>query len=274
MHLKPRWEAQDCLNIYVLSLETAVKRRENVSNTFSELGIPFSFESAPNGKNLPNDVFLKHYNSTKNGKTAKRALTKNEIACLMGHRKIWQKIATGDAPLGLVLEDDFDFCASPQEFLDGLGTLSSSIAEQLMIKIDGYSDQGTVLGRVAGHDFCVSSRIAPRTTGYVLGRQAAQSLLRSFQSIGRPIDSEIKHYWEHNVPVLFITPQLVREGPLGQQSSIDSARNREKSKSLLVRFWKNFRYTAAMQINRMRHPCGVERYPVLSKLQQELAARK
>jgi glycosyl transferase family 25 len=113
----------------------------------------------------------------------------------------------------------------------------------------------------------LSARPPPRTTGYIIGRRAAQKLLSFTASVARPIDIDLKFYWEHNVPILTLHKQIVAERA-ATASTIENLRRQTKPGSPLSRFARNLRYQMNFTIGRLTHPLKPDALDGLALLRQ------
>lgn len=235
------------IQIYVLSLKSSRDRRAAARSQLEGYGLPFRFFDAPGGE--PEDVELlkRHYDSEMNRKYFKRPMSDAEGYCYLGHRGIWHDLANSESEMAMVLEDDFQFDADPSPVVEAC---SDGIFRNVMIKIDGgHGVEGALAGRI-GQAELVRRRVLPaRTTGYIIGSDAARALLKSSERFFRPIDLDLKHYWEHQVPIYLLKPALVSEREHGG-SLLSKGRKSSKSTSKLTRFWRNLKYQTAFR-------CGV-----------------
>ena len=157
----------------ILSLPKDVDRRSACQTECTQLGLPHSFFDAIYGDQLSDADVSRIYDAKRNRRAFKRPLSRNEIACALGHLKIWQAIAEAEDALTLVLEDDATFLQNPMPFLDALSE-SSVRYQDIMIKLDGVAgNSGQVLDSVADQSLVLSDRLPSRTTGYIIGRKAA-----------------------------------------------------------------------------------------------------
>jgi glycosyl transferase family 25 len=81
---------------------------------------------------------------------------------------------------------------------------------------------------------------------------------------------DLKHYWEHHVPILLVRPQLVSVRPDGG-SSIEFLRAPTKPLTPWRRLSRNLRYQWAMSLGRLRSPLDVDRIPVLREMREMLS---
>lgn len=257
------------LPVLVLSLADAAGRRQATGAELGRAGLGFRFFDAVDGRAMDEAALAAVYDGNANARRAKRPLTRGEVACALGHRAIWADIAAGDAPVALICEDDLHLAVPPAEFLAAVEAAGPAL-EELMIKIDGPAGKGASLGRLGGAELVLTSRLPARTTGYLLGRRAAQRLLSQAGPVARPVDLDLKHYWEHGVPVLVTRPQFITER-VGSVSTLSPARADNRKTPAAVRLGRNLRYQIAMSWGRLRHPPRPEALPQLDALRGLLA---
>lgn len=250
--------------VFVLSLRDATARRQAVQRALGDLGLPFQFVDAVDGRRMTGDGLSSHYDHRRNATDFKRPLSGGEVACALSHRTIWEKVATGKSPVVLVCEDDLSLLADPGAFLDAARAAGPAL-EDVMIKLDGPARGGEAVGQLGGIDLMLCTRLPARTTGYLIGRRAARKLLAAAGPVARPIDMDLKHYWEHGVPILVAHPQMIAESD-DLSSSLDNQRKCQKSGSALTRLRENLNYQLRMEVKRLRNPLRVGRLPALSPL--------
>ncbi len=219
----------------------------------AHLGLQYVFADAISGDELEDADLLRVYDADMNRIKFKRPLSRNEIACTLGHRQIWQRIADSPNHVSLALEDDATFAQNPRHFLEAIDQCAECF-ENVMIKLDGVPDRNArVLGAVADQSLVLSDRLPPRTTGYILGRRAATRLLELAAPIARPIDIDLKFYWEHEIPILTLAKQMVKERE-ALNSTIEPCRIATKTGSSLSRFVRNLVYQVKYTHGRLSHP--------------------
>lgn len=241
------------IKAYILSLPKDVERRRLCDTELTELGMCHVFSDALCGDELEAAKLLDKYDATLNRQTFKRPLSRNEIACSLGHRKIWKQIATSSDAISIVLEDDATFLENPKSLILELASNVNAF-QDVMIKLDGVAHgNAKIVNSIGDHDLLLSDRLPPRTTGYVLGRRAAAQLLALDRPISRPVDIDLKFYWEHNVPILTLGRAIVAERQ-ETLSNIEAERCKTKSGSPITRFMRNLTYQAQYTLGRLKHP--------------------
>ncbi|WP_170770666.1 glycosyltransferase family 25 protein [Ruegeria lacuscaerulensis] len=253
------------IRTFILSLPKDVERRRFCERELTQHGLHHEFCDAISGDQMAEADLRCVYDADMNRVKFKRPLSRGEVACTLGHRKIWQTIAESNQCVSLVLEDDATFIVDPQPFLNALEDCPECF-EDVMIKLDGVPGNNLqVLTSFADQHLVLSDRLPPRTTGYVLGRRAAQRLLKPEAPISRPIDIDLKFYWEHNVPILTLRKQMITERQ-NSESNIDPCRRRAKPGSPLNRFVRNLVYQAKYTHGRLSHPLNPDMIEGLAPL--------
>lgn len=223
------------LAAYVVSMARSIERRERLCADLAAMGIPARIWTATDGAALSSEEICAAYDEDANRKGFKRPLSRAEIGCYLSHQRLWAQIASSDAPAALVLEDDAEVSPALPALLENL---EQTIPQGAILKLDGCREPKAPTVTFGGHTFACERTIAPRTTGYIIGREAARQMLAR-KRFFRPIDIDIKHHWEHGVPIFSANPALVRES--AQQSTIEASRQGNKQ-SAFTRFVANLRY--------------------------------
>jgi len=227
-------------------------------------GLPFRFFDAVDGTDLTDNLYRHHYDQTSNTERFKRPLSASEVGCYLSHLQIWNDIGQLGTGAALVLEDDAQIDADLKTFLE---QISQYDLENVYLKLDGVAealdpgDTSTTKMTLGRRKVIHAPQIAPRTTGYIIGAHAAQKMAAARSRFFRPVDIDIKHYWEHDVPVWTVAPQLICETrSKGDESTIEASRREVKGTNPLWRFWKNTTYQYNYLKQRRMHP------PVASRL--------
>ncbi|WP_415182276.1 glycosyltransferase family 25 protein [Phaeovulum sp.] len=257
--------------ILVLSLRSELGRRATVSAEMARHELNFQFFEAIDGSRQDASALMQVYDAARNMRQFKRSLSIGEVACAMGHRAMWQEVAQGPAPVVLICEDDLEFTAPPIEFL-AAAQAAGSVLEEIIVKIDGPVLSGKRLGCLGGVDLVLTTRLPPRTTAYLIGRKAAARLLQKSGPVARPVDMDLKWYWEHGVPVLVTHPRLVAERA-ETTSSLTAGRSALRPGSYLARLWRNLAYQSRMDAGRLMHPLRVNRIPEVDALRRYLKVK-
>jgi len=92
------------MNIFVINLKSAVKKRENMTNILDKYTQDYTFFEAIDGKELKDDEYkinLNWMNPYDNTHT-----TYGEVGCALSHYSLWKKMMDENIEKALILEDD------------------------------------------------------------------------------------------------------------------------------------------------------------------------
>ena len=133
-----------------------------------------------------------------------RKLTNEEVACYLSHKKAWRKAIDAEVDYLIVLEDDV--------LIDGpLKQISDEIIEADlswdMVKFFETRQSRRELRSLSNGVKIVDTPTMPiATTGYIVKVSSLPRLLESTREFSRPIDVELKSYWELNLRIYSIYP--------------------------------------------------------------------
>ena len=148
-----------------------------------------------------------------------RPLTPGELGCFLSHLRCWQLIEERGLDCGLVLEDDFDtFDACTLQNLQTLAASATGAHPWDVLKLTRLRQDSKLiatLGDVSG-DAGKGSPLALRFggkgpedgTAYLVSRRGAAKLTPKRDHLLRPVDFELKHFWERDLTVYSASPDL------------------------------------------------------------------
>jgi glycosyl transferase family 25 len=246
---------------YAVSLRSAADRRAQCAGELAAIGLPFEFFDALEGAGLTPAELAAVYDAEANAKRFKRPLTLAEIGCYLSHRAIWRRVAHGDADAALVFEDDLRLLAGAAE---AIGRLTAFNLGDVMVKLDGVDGRnGERPGVDIGGGFRLRQPLVepPRTTGYVVGRQAARRLLAARERFFRPVDIDLKHLWEHRVPIFVLQPAIIPHAAHpNAPSSLAAGRELVKPGGKVTRLAANIAYQFAFRVGLARYRREAQAY--------------
>ena len=164
--------------VFLINLDRRVDRMEKMTARLGDL--PFGRISAIDGQNLDELEFVSQIKQHK--------MTKNEIACILSHRKIWQKIVDENIPCACILEDDVHLSSSFPDFIINPNWLPDNFE---VIKLE------TFLGRIylSFKKMRARDRLLRElgsthegTGGYIFSQKGANRLLGITKQLNRPLD--------------------------------------------------------------------------------------
>ncbi|XCD81361.1 glycosyltransferase family 25 protein [Candidatus Liberibacter asiaticus] len=237
--------------VYVISLPFSHARREKFCHRAARIHLQFSFFDAIYGENNP--ICNRIFSHQKRQCQFKRLLSLPEIGCYISHIHLWKRIAYSPAIGAIILEDDADFS---DEFSQLLPHLSKCDINNILIKFDALRKKpkkdSYVCTLPGNFDIHQPRILSPRTTGYFIGKEAAIHLLNVRKNIYRPIDMDMKHWWEHNIPSLVTEPGAVYEAIDTNDSTIEESRLVRKPTFSPLYFYRNTCYQWNLHYNAWR----------------------
>ena len=122
-----------------------------------------------------------------------------------------------------------------------------------MIKLIGREHEKLSAARslTTGFELVDYLRVPSLTAGYVISRSGAKKLLDSRLPFGRPVDVDLRYWWESGLKVQGVMPAAITLDDTSLQSSIGA----KAAASGLVASWRKFRIKAAYSLlNRWHQP--------------------
>ncbi|MBB4196506.1 glycosyl transferase family 25 [Rhodoblastus sphagnicola] len=187
------------------------------------MNMPFAFFDAIDGTRLGAAVVAAVYDSERNARQYKRPLSLPEIGCYLSHHALWTRIVEQNLDGAVILEDDFD---ADDDFKQVVEEIQSAPPSGALVKLFSRKPvMGVTVASMRGERRLVApNRVPGLTLGYALDRTAAEMLLANALPFSRPLDMDIKHWWEFGLPVLVVDPPPLRIGELGHRSCISPSR--------------------------------------------------
>ena len=107
------------MQIFVINLPDAVKRRKLQKDQLTKLGLEYTILDATSVEDISEATYKKHYFDWQ------RPLRKTEVACYYSHRSAWDRVIKSGEP-ALILEDDAILSIFLPELLDSLNKIKST----------------------------------------------------------------------------------------------------------------------------------------------------
>jgi glycosyl transferase, family 25 len=233
--------------IYVVNLVRDVARREWIQSELDKLHLVPTFIPAVMGRDLSLVERDDLYDATRNKRDYHSGLTAGEIGCYASHVLIWKQLLASGANWALVLEDDMSIAP---ELIEILQHVESELDAQQwdMIKLIGRTREAVLASRSLGQHQLIRYRRVPSLTGaFLLSRAGASKLLATRVPFTRPVDVDLRFWWENDLRMFGITPYPCVEAPIGKQSSIGM----RAEKQLSGYRWRRTRFNIALNWRNM-----------------------
>ena len=196
--------------------------------------IHYTLLKAVNGLTLSQDEIRTVYSSSLNRRHYKAPLTPQEIGCYLSHRKAWHMLLSSEFDYALVLEDDF-LILKPnilKKVVDSLSPLTTNIQWDIVKLFLLKEPKSCIVVKVDSSFSIIQTMKVPTCmTAYLVSREGARKLLNSRSKFFRPVDEDVKYYWEHGINVYSVKPALVGIGEQHAELGTVGVARRESKKS-------------------------------------------
>lgn len=237
--------------VYLINLPRDRERGEQMRRQIDALQLETRHVEAVYGRDLDASQLSTLYSPELNRARFHKPLSPGEIGCYASHLRVWELMRDDSAPMALVLEDDVVLGPELPALLDAVARLP---ARWDMIKLLGR-DHERVARRLPLLDrwSVVRYRRAPSLTGaYLLSREGARRLAGSRRPFYRPVDVDLRFWWENDLRLYGLLPYPVSLGPASEVSTLGP---RQEVGGLAYR-WRKFRtqvhYTVGSLVANLR----------------------
>jgi glycosyl transferase, family 25 len=197
---------------YLINLADNRVRLERSREQFDALGIAFSRVDAVNGWTLSETESARVYDREAGRRRFKYELVKPEIGCYLSHIECWRRITESGEDGGFVFEDDFRAAADLKQVLKAV---SRDDGDWDVVKLFTLKDRPReVSGRplTENHRIVVPYRVPTCLIGYAIRRRTAKKLARGAVPFFRPVDEDMKFFWEKGLKVALVLPAPISVG--------------------------------------------------------------
>jgi glycosyl transferase, family 25 len=196
--------------IFVLNLDFSPERSASLQQQAKKLGLEIQRIAGVNGAGLTEEEIVNAYSPELNKKFYRHGLTRGEIGCYLGHKKIWQKILDENIKCAVILEDD---CILETHFPQVLEAISN-LENVEFIKLADNQHCPPAQTRPLSSDFMLVNyhRIPNCAIAYSLTPRGAKKLMRR-KMIYRPVDIDMQFAREINLHILGLLPYPITHDP-------------------------------------------------------------
>ncbi|MCX6919771.1 MAG: glycosyltransferase family 25 protein [Verrucomicrobia bacterium] len=210
------------LPVLLINLDGSAERLKKASSQLAAAGISFERLPAVDGRLLPESERSRI--APWDRKAFFKPLSPGEIGCYLSHLAALERIVKEGWPRALVLEDDFiltpEFPARLREMLEQPGAVPP------LVKFEGACHGGKVERILpSGMRIMINRRAPSRTIAQLWSLAGARTFLANTSLLRRPVDVEIKHWWETGVEVRYVSPAPIKDGDATGVGSTIGARN-------------------------------------------------
>jgi glycosyl transferase family 25 len=213
------------LPIVFINLDRDAERRTRLLAELQQIDMPSERFPAVWWADVPAEQARRWYNDELNARQYYKPLRNGEKGCYASHIGAWQQLLASDAPALVVLEDDVRLTPQFAEVVSAIAALNEPWD---MVKLLGRDREKTRSQRplVPGTALVDYSRVPSMTAGYVVSRAGAAKLLAHRQPFGRPIDVDLRFWWEcDQLRILGVSPSAIALDDTSEVSSIWDTRD-------------------------------------------------
>ena len=207
--------------VFVISLPGS-PRRARIARALSDLGIPFSFVEAIDGRAMTEASLHAVYDEAQTLKHIGRPLGRGEVGCALSHRQVYRTMVDEGLDGAIVLEDDAILGGAIVSFRQNTGCLAEDaevVSLNALFGIVRRRPSFEFLGRGL-HRAC--SEISG-TVGYYIRLSAARKFLSQGDRIAAPADWPLDH---RAVAFYVLSPMVVGHATGASSLATERARLR------------------------------------------------
>jgi len=223
------------IKAFIIHLERANEREAQLANLATALPVPSDIITAIDGQGLNPERIAQYYRRHLHKPTYPFALSRNEIACFLSHRKAWKAIIEQNCASGLILEDDASIGV---DFAEAFALASQFMTADNFIRLPHRNrERGRVLAEKGNACLIQPDVVGLGQVAYLVSREAAGALLEATKIFDRPVDVLLQMFWLTKIRPLSILPSGISEisGQIGGSTLHQKRMMGEKARRELLR---------------------------------------
>lgn len=201
------------MKCYFINLASAGERRRHMYAVFSAQGLALERIEGVLGAALPPEEIAAFHARSLTVRPDQDRLGPGEIGCLMSHLAVLRRIAEGDEPWAVVLEDDVHISPDLARFVgDDSWIPADCDVVRLETNLRSIRRTGPVVGTAHGRTLRRLTSWQSGSGGYVVSRAAAARLLAVADRLVQPSDKMLfdnRHWPADGLRVVQVIPALV-----------------------------------------------------------------
>lgn len=206
--------------IVYINLAKDIERRQRMQGQFSQLGLMALRLSAIQWNGLSDEVQTRHFSATLNSHQYFKPMGDGEKGCYCSHMTAWRQLLDSDAPAMVVFEDDVRLLPSLPQALAAIEAMPADSWD--MVRLFGREREKIASRRPLAEplELITYRRIPSFAAAYAISREGARKLLESRQPFGRPVDVDVRFWFENDMRVFGIHPSVIALDDTSEVSSI------------------------------------------------------
>ena len=230
--------------IFVINLDRSVARLEHATRQLHGAGLEFERIAAIDGRAVPVPELARL--CPENSRHFYAPLRVGEIGCYLSHLRALQIAQDRGIEPFVVFEDDFELEPGFADCLRDVCTLGERLPDA--IKLHGRRARGEVVELLPSGRRLIRSSSPPICSVCTLWTlEGARKLIRHSAALRRPIDVQVKHWWEMNLDVLWVAPPPVRDSAALTAASTIGNRKMAGLESRMLQLAYRLRYAAGRE---------------------------
>lgn len=196
--------------VFLINLDESIDRLAFCQKQFAKYGIDFERVEAVSGRDLSSEQIDQFYDRKRNRTSYKKELSIGELGCYLSHRKCWEKIVEEQLDYAVILEDDIIISSVFKDF----SMLFEKLYNWDFVRL-AFSTRNVPVVQshslIDKYNLVYYKKVPINTLAQAVSYEGAKKLLNVTAKVYRPIDADLKHYWEKVVSIPAIYPPLISE---------------------------------------------------------------
>ena len=210
------------LPVVFINLSKDVERRERMTAQLAGMGLAGSRLPAVWWADLPETEQQRYFCSPQSHGRYFKPLSNGEKGCYASHLRAWQQLIDSDSSALVVFEDDVRLLPTLPQALEAIEALPAD-GRWDMIKLYGREQEKIANQAPLGSDslqLISYQRVPSFAAGYVISRAGAQKMLKTRIPFDRPVDVDIRFWFENGLRVFGVYPSVIALDDTSEVSSI------------------------------------------------------
>lgn len=197
------------IKAFIIHLARAKDRRPQVEKLIRELPVKTEVIDAVDSHTLSDTDIKRVYKRKLHAPRYPFALSKNEIACFLSHRKAWQAIVDQGLDAGFVIEDDIELT---DVFNAAFHAVTNHFEPGSFVRFTFRDrEQGREVFRNDHLRIIIPNPIGLGMVAQLVSFDAAKKLLAVTEQFDRPVDTTLQMRWVTGLQPLAVIPGGVKE---------------------------------------------------------------
>ena len=233
------------LGAYIIHLETAHSRRENVKQLISKCPIPARIHPAVDGSSLTDHEIDQVYRRNLYEPTYPFTLNAGEIGCFLSYRSVWKRMLDDKLDAVLLIEDDIQINTNMFKSVFTLANKHIMKLGYIKFPIKYRKRRHRTIENANHIQLCEQEIIPLGAVCQLVSSIAVIKMLNKTEYFDRPIDTyqQLRHISNQRIYTAY--PNGISE--ISTQLSGSLIHKPSNSVSTISREWKRYKYRSAVK---------------------------